>query len=98
MSKENMKEKYGELIKIYAEFRDKHLKEKLYEAYKEGYINDLKEHISSQEDGSYYSTIATIISQVGKKLERELDVNQWERSHVPYLDCPIVEEDHNAIR
>ena len=96
MTKENMKEKYSELIDIYVEFKDKRLKEKLYEAYKEGYINDLKDHICLIEHDT--GTLSNIIAQVGKRIEQELDVNQWERGQLPYFDTPIVEEDNNATR
>ena len=85
----SMQEKYSELIEIYVEFRDIHLKAKITQAYAQGYINDLKTFMSDIDiNGSH---LDHIIAQVGKDIERSLDINQWGESTLPYrttmVDC-----------
>jgi hypothetical protein len=78
----SMQKKYSELVEICVEFRDIHLKAKLTQAYAQGYINDLKTFMSGIDiNGSH---LDHIIAQVGKDIERSLDINQWGESTLPY--------------
>ena len=39
-----------------------------------------------------------IIAEEGIDIERRLDVNQWERSMLPYFETHIIEEDNNTTK